>query len=50
MPKNKPMTIADYIDAAPKAGQKHLRELYAVLRKAAPKAREALRLQLWRKA
>lgn len=43
MPKNKPTTIADYIDAAPKAGQKHLRELYAVLRKAAPKAREGMK-------
>src|SRR5688572_29396853 len=43
MPKTKPATIAAYINAAPKAGQKTLRELYAVLRKAAPKAREGMK-------
>ena len=43
MPKTKPATIAEYIDAAPKPGQKNLRELYAILRKAAPKATEGMK-------
>jgi uncharacterized protein YdhG (YjbR/CyaY superfamily) len=43
MPKTKPTTIAEYISAAPKDGQKHLRELYAILKKAAPGAREGLK-------
>jgi uncharacterized protein YdhG (YjbR/CyaY superfamily) len=43
MAKTRPTTIAQYIDAAPKEGQKHLREMYAILRKAAPKATEALK-------
>ena len=43
MPKSKPTTIAEYIDAAPVEAQKHLRELYAILRKVAPKAREGLK-------
>lgn len=45
MPKTRPTTIAQYIDAAPKKGQRNLRELYAILKKAAPKAKEALK---WR--
>lgn len=45
MPKTRPTTIAQYIDAAPKEGQRNLRELYALLKKAAPKAKEALK---WR--
>ena len=45
MPKTTPTTIAEYIDAAPKEGQRNLREIYAILRKAAPKAKEALK---WR--
>lgn len=45
MPKTRPTTIAQYIDAAPKEGQRNLRELYAILKKAAPKAKEALK---WR--
>jgi len=43
MPKVKAATIADYIAAAPKPAQKNLRELYAILKKAAPKAREAIK-------
>jgi uncharacterized protein YdhG (YjbR/CyaY superfamily) len=43
MPKVKAATIADYIAAAPKPAQKNLRELYAILRKAAPKARETIK-------
>jgi uncharacterized protein YdhG (YjbR/CyaY superfamily) len=43
MSKTKPTTIAEYIDSAPREGQKNLRELYAILRKAAPEAREGLK-------
>jgi uncharacterized protein YdhG (YjbR/CyaY superfamily) len=43
--KNRPTTIAEYIASAPEEGQKNLRELYAILRKAAPGAREGLK---WR--
>jgi uncharacterized protein YdhG (YjbR/CyaY superfamily) len=43
VPKPKAATIADYIAAAPKPAQKNLRELYAILKKAAPKAREAIK-------
>jgi uncharacterized protein YdhG (YjbR/CyaY superfamily) len=43
MPKIKAATIPDYISAAPKPAQKNLRELYAILKKAAPKAREAIK-------
>jgi uncharacterized protein YdhG (YjbR/CyaY superfamily) len=39
----KPATIADYIEAAPKEAQKNLREIYAVLRKAAPKGTEGIK-------
>ena len=45
MPTSKPATIAEYIAAAPKQGRKNLRELYAILRKVAPRAREAIK---WR--
>jgi uncharacterized protein YdhG (YjbR/CyaY superfamily) len=43
VPKTKAATISDYIDAAPKPAQKNLRELYAILRKSAPAAREAIK-------
>ena len=43
MPKAKPTTVAEYIDAAPREGQKQLRELRGLLRKVAPKATEALK-------
>ena len=35
-------TVDEYIAAAPAAGQPHLRRLRALLRKAAPKAQEAI--------
>lgn len=43
MPKVRAATIADYIAAAPNPAQKNLRELYVILKKAAPKAREAIK-------
>jgi uncharacterized protein YdhG (YjbR/CyaY superfamily) len=43
MPKPKAATIADYIAASPKPAQKNLRDLYAILKQAAPKAREAIK-------
>jgi uncharacterized protein YdhG (YjbR/CyaY superfamily) len=43
MPGKKPTTIAEYIEAAPAAGRPHLRKLHALLRKAAPKAQEAIK-------
>ncbi len=36
-------SIAEYIEAAPKAGQPHLRKLHALLKKVAPKAEEAIK-------
>jgi uncharacterized protein YdhG (YjbR/CyaY superfamily) len=39
----KPKTIAAYIDRAPPDAQKNLRDLYAVLKKVAPKATEAIK-------
>ena len=36
-------TIAEYIRAAPKEGRKSLREMRAILKKAAPKATERLK-------
>ena len=41
--KTRPTTVPEYIDAAPKEAQKKLRELRAVIRKAAPKAKEGLK-------
>ena len=43
MPKNHPATIAEYIQAAPRAGQPHLRRLYAILKSVAPKAEETIK-------
>ncbi len=43
MPKSKPTTIDEYISSAPKEAQKMLRELRAILKKAAPKATEAIK-------
>jgi uncharacterized protein YdhG (YjbR/CyaY superfamily) len=43
MPRPKHATIAHYIGAAPKPAQKNLRELYAILKKVAPQARETLK-------
>lgn len=45
MPTAKPATIVEYIRNAPKAAQPHLRAMRAILRKAAPRAREGLK---WR--
>ena len=45
MSKPKPTTIAEYIDAAPRASHKNLREMYAILRKVAPGATEGVK---WR--
>ena len=39
----KPTTVEEYIDAAPAAARKHLRELRALLREVAPEAKEALK-------
>ena len=38
MARKRPTTVAEYIAAAPPAGRPHLRKLYAILKKAAPKA------------
>jgi uncharacterized protein YdhG (YjbR/CyaY superfamily) len=38
-----PTTIAEYIANAPRAGQPHLREVYAILKSAAPRAEEAIK-------
>jgi uncharacterized protein YdhG (YjbR/CyaY superfamily) len=43
MPKRRPATIAEYIDAAPKEARGKLRELRAILKKVAPKAKEGLK-------
>ncbi|BEP94009.1 hypothetical protein GmRootA79_23930 [Acidovorax sp. A79] len=40
---SQPTTIADYIAAAPKAGQPLLHALYAILKRAAPQAEEAIK-------
>jgi len=37
--------IAEYISASPKEAQKHLREMRAILKKAAPKANEDINLK-----
>lgn len=41
----KTTTIAQYIEAAPREAQRNLREMYAILKKVAPKAKEAIK---WR--
>ena len=43
MPNTKPTTIAEYIGSAPKEARKNLRALYATLRKAVPRATEAVK-------
>jgi uncharacterized protein YdhG (YjbR/CyaY superfamily) len=43
MATTKPATIAEYISAAPKARRKSLREIRAILKKAAPRAKEAIK-------
>src|SRR5271154_7145991 len=41
--KKRPTTIAGYIRVAPREGQSHLRRLYSILKKAAPKSKEAIK-------
>lgn len=43
MPKTKPSTVDQYIDAAPREAQEKLRELRTLLKKVAPKATETLK-------
>ena len=43
MAHKRPTTIAEYIRAAPREGQPHLRRLYAILKGVAPKAQEAIK-------
>jgi uncharacterized protein YdhG (YjbR/CyaY superfamily) len=43
MASKRPTTIADYIRAAPREGQPHLRRLYAILKGVAPEAEEAIK-------
>ena len=43
MASKRPTTIAEYIRAAPREGQPHLRRLYAILRSVAPKAEETIK-------
>ena len=43
MPQIKPTTVTEYINAAPKEARQKLRELRAILKKVAPKAKEAIK-------
>jgi uncharacterized protein YdhG (YjbR/CyaY superfamily) len=43
MPKRKPTTVDEFIDAAPKEAQKKLREIRAILKKVAPRPTETLK-------
>lgn len=43
MASQRPATIAEYIRAAPREGQPHLRRLYAILKSVAPEAEEAIK-------
>jgi uncharacterized protein YdhG (YjbR/CyaY superfamily) len=43
MAGKRPTTIAEYIAAAPRAGQPHLRRVYKILKSVAPKAEEAIK-------
>ncbi len=43
MASKRPTTIAEYIQAAPREGQPHLRRLYAILKSVAPEAAEAIK-------
>jgi uncharacterized protein YdhG (YjbR/CyaY superfamily) len=43
MASKRPTTIAGYIRTAPREGQPHLRRLYAILKRVAPEAREAIK-------
>jgi uncharacterized protein YdhG (YjbR/CyaY superfamily) len=43
MASKRPTTIAEYIRAAPREGQPHLRRLYTILKSVAPEAQEAIK-------
>jgi uncharacterized protein YdhG (YjbR/CyaY superfamily) len=43
MATKRPKTIAEYIEAAPSAGQPHLRKLYKLLKSIAPQAEETIK-------
>jgi uncharacterized protein YdhG (YjbR/CyaY superfamily) len=43
MASKRPTTIAQYIQAAPREGQPHLRRLYAILKRVAPEAEETIK-------
>ena len=43
MASNRPTTIAEYIRAAPRDAQPHLRRLYAILKSVAPDAEEVIK-------
>ena len=43
MASKRPTTISEYIQAAPREGQSHLRRLYAILKSVAPEAEEAIK-------
>jgi uncharacterized protein YdhG (YjbR/CyaY superfamily) len=43
MAAKRPTTIAQYIQAAPREGQPHLRRLYAILKRVAPEAGETIK-------
>ena len=43
MESKRPTTIAEYIRAAPRDGQPHLRRLYATLKSVAPEAEDLVR-------
>ncbi len=43
MPTKRPRTVAEYIAAAPKAGQPHLRRVHAILAEVAPDAEQVIK-------
>src|SRR4051812_33031583 len=43
MASKRPTTIAEYIRAAPRESQSHLRRLYAILKSVAPRATETIK-------
>src|SRR5215831_15786824 len=43
MAHKRPATIPEYIRAAPREGQPHLRKLYAILKRIAPKAKQTIK-------
>jgi len=43
MASQRPTMIAEYIRAAPREGQPHLRRLYEILKSVAPEAEEAIK-------